>query len=184
VKRIKQSATVLCVALILSLCSTIAAAYELGGYEWQEDKAYYEHTALAMDWRNAVYYAQSTWDNDSVTTGFEFWYGSDSENVWDTDSWGTQGTIATTLIFDPVIDDKYLTHVETWFNTSHSFYTNGTDDYDVQTVALHEFGHWLVLEDIPWWKFQSGAVMWYAYTGVKRSLHSDDVNGIRAIYGQ
>jgi hypothetical protein len=51
--------------------------------------------------------------------------------------------------------------------------------YDVMSVAAHEFGHALGLGD----SSVQGAVMYGAYQGITQSLSSDDVAGIRAIYG-
>lgn len=52
-------------------------------------------------------------------------------------------------------------------------------DYDLQTVAIHEFGHALGLDHagVP------QGVMWGVYNGVKQTLAADDVAGIRAVYG-
>jgi hypothetical protein len=53
--------------------------------------------------------------------------------------------------------------------------------YDVQSVAAHEFGHWLSLGH----SSDTEATMYYR-TGMgetkKRSLNSDDISGIRSIY--
>jgi hypothetical protein len=56
--------------------------------------------------------------------------------------------------------------------------------YDVQSVATHEFGHWLTLHDL----FNSGdsektMYRWIAANEIKkRTLDSDDIAGIRYIY--
>lgn len=52
--------------------------------------------------------------------------------------------------------------------------------YDVQTIVLHEIGHSVGLDH----SGNSNAVMYaYAYTNTtKRSLHSDDINGVQSIY--
>lgn len=55
----------------------------------------------------------------------------------------------------------------------------GAGKIDLVTVAAHEFGHSLGLRhsNVP------GALMFPSYSGPKRFLHSDDINGIRQIYG-
>lgn len=51
--------------------------------------------------------------------------------------------------------------------------------YDLQTVAIHEIGHSLGLDH----SSVATAVMYDSYNGVKQNLTSDDVAGIRSIYG-
>jgi hypothetical protein len=50
--------------------------------------------------------------------------------------------------------------------------------YDLQSVALHEFGHALGLDHSTY-----GTVMYAAYSGVKKGLSADDVAGAQAVYG-
>jgi hypothetical protein len=62
-------------------------------------------------------------------------------------------------------------------NTTQAWHVNS--DYDLQTVAIHEFGHALGMD-------HSGlttAAMYYAYSGMKQSLTSDDTQGIQSVYG-
>ena len=56
--------------------------------------------------------------------------------------------------------------------------------YDVETIALHELGHWLCLADL-YNPADSAKVMYgYGSTGTtKRALHADDIAGIQSIYG-
>ncbi len=51
---------------------------------------------------------------------------------------------------------------------------------DVETVALHEFGHALGLGENT---SDPTTVMYYTYTGVKQNLASDDIAGIQSIWG-
>lgn len=57
--------------------------------------------------------------------------------------------------------------------------TNADSDFDLFTVALHEIGHALGLGH----SAVVGSVMEPFYGGARRSLHADDIAGIRAIYG-
>jgi hypothetical protein len=52
-------------------------------------------------------------------------------------------------------------------------------NYDLLTVALHEFGHALGMDH----STDTTADMYAAYTGLKQSLSADDVAGIQSIYG-
>lgn len=65
-----------------------------------------------------------------------------------------------------------------FFNTDPSWQINGTT-YDLQTVAIHEFGHALGMGH----SAISAAVMYAGYTGTKQALNSDDTGGIQFIYG-
>ena len=56
---------------------------------------------------------------------------------------------------------------------------NVDTDVDLQTVALHEIGHSLGLDHSSY----SYAAMYPSYNGIKQTLSTDDVGGIRSIYG-
>ncbi len=62
------------------------------------------------------------------------------------------------------------------FNTSQAFNIGST--YDLFTVAAHEMGHALGLEE----SLNSSAIMYSTYTNTFTSLNSDDISGIQAIY--
>ena len=62
------------------------------------------------------------------------------------------------------------------FNTGQAFNIGST--YDLFTVAMHEFGHALGLNE----SSVSSAVEYPTYTGQKTGLASDDIAGIRSIY--
>ena len=55
--------------------------------------------------------------------------------------------------------------------------TGDGSSLDVGTVVLHEIGHALGLNHSD----KAAAAMYYAYTGIKRDLHLDDKQGIKAI---
>jgi hypothetical protein len=80
-------------------------------------------------------------------------------------------------------DDPICPFGEIHFNAAWWFtagYRPGpTSPIDYQTIALHEIGHALGLghSDHP------DAVMWPDYSGSRRTLHPDDIQGIQALYG-
>lgn len=63
------------------------------------------------------------------------------------------------------------------FNSSATW--NVGANFDLQTVAIHEIGHSLGLGHSEF----STAVMYDTYNGVKQGLTSDDIAGIRSLYG-
>lgn len=63
------------------------------------------------------------------------------------------------------------------FNTAKAFNINGSD-YDLFTVALHEFGHTLGLGH----STTTAATMYSTYNGKDTALNADDISGIKAIY--
>lgn len=70
------------------------------------------------------------------------------------------------------------------FDPNRNWSTDGSQ-YDVETVALHEFGHTLLLDDLPWahwWSDDRNHVMYYTYTESKRVLHSHDIQGVNSIW--
>ena len=62
-------------------------------------------------------------------------------------------------------------------NTKFTWNTNG-DNFDVETVYLHENGHVLGLGH----SAETGAVMEAVYDGERRILHQDDIDGISFLY--
>ncbi len=65
------------------------------------------------------------------------------------------------------------------FNSRFQWSTSGWSGHDVQTVALHEFGHWLGLDHTDVY----GSIMYPQIMGVQHHLHSVDIAGIQYIYG-
>ncbi len=62
------------------------------------------------------------------------------------------------------------------FNSTVNWQINS--NYDLMTVAAHEFGHALGLGE----STVSNAVMYGTYNGIKQALASDDIAGIQSIY--
>ena len=63
-------------------------------------------------------------------------------------------------------------------STNFNWYTDGINDFDIETVLLHENGHALGLGHSEY----TEAGMYAYYHGVQRVLHSDDIAGISALY--
>jgi hypothetical protein len=81
---------------------------------------------------------------------------------------GAGGTIA---------GDSHYDSDEIWSDDAAD--TNADPDFDLFTVLLHEFGHALGLGH----SAVVGSIMEPFYGGARRTLHADDIAGIRFIYG-
>jgi Matrixin len=65
-----------------------------------------------------------------------------------------------------------------FFNTTQSWQINGAA-FDLETVAIHEFGHALGMGHSQ----IAAAVMYAYYNTTKQTLTADDISGIQSIYG-
>lgn len=81
----------------------------------------------------------------------------------------------------------YLSESDIVFNSNLDWSTADqcpSNCVDVRNAATHEFGHWLRLKDLSLYLDDEKTMYKIAEPGEtkKRSLHSDDIEGIRAIY--
>ncbi len=86
------------------------------------------------------------------------------------------GSSTLALTYQPPPANNFSIAGTMTFNTGQSFNIGST--YDLFTVAMHEFGHALGLND----SSVSSAVEYGTYTGKKTGLASDDIAGIESIY--
>ena len=134
---------------------------------------------------SAVSKAAQTWN--SCGACFQFDYGGltvtsttgrDEENII---LWGKKLShpvlAQTNLWYTP--STGCILEADCEFNDNESWNTNGIEDFDIQTCMLHEFGHYLCLEH----SNNPKAIMYAYYQGVQRTLSSDDIAGIKAMYG-
>lgn len=83
--------------------------------------------------------------------------------------------IAVTCLF---ASPSEMSNAVLYFNTAKTWVNTLGGTWDVQSTALHEFGHFLSLNDDP--PGQPDAVMTEA---IRRTLHEDDMQGAIQIYG-
>lgn len=109
----------------------------------------------------------------------------DSERsiLWISDSWPPElGDVRSTIgVTTPVWRrGGYFIDADIQFNAVGFRWNNtGINGVDTQSIATHEEGHFLGLNHSP----VGRAVMYASYSGgIKRTLDSDDVNGVCAIY--
>ena len=86
------------------------------------------------------------------------------------------GSSTLALTFQPPPANNFSIAGDVTFNTGQAFNIGST--YDLYTVAVHEIGHALGLND----SSVSSSVEYGTYTGKKTGLGSDDIAGIRSIY--
>jgi hypothetical protein len=152
---------------------------------------FYVDPWFPINFRSAADQAAFSWSSTGAL--WTFWFGGsrtgvsydpdvqDGLNVIDFGPPRDSDARGETVLFFSLADENRIIEADTVLNDAFPFATSGEPGaYDVQTVVLHELGHWLELlhSDNP------GDVM-YRTIGVgevKRSLSNDDRDGIRFLY--
>lgn len=193
--------------LVLAGPAQDAAGYGLCGYDWTYKADPMDETyrinpnaldasaGTTTEQIDAINRSYTEWN----TTGeacFEFTYGGTST--------GTSVTFngVNLMYFDPTPPDGggYVAANYHWvsggnmsesdivFNEDYTWNSTGIpggSEMDIENIATHELGHTLCLLDL--YGGADSAKTMYGYVGYgeynKRTLHSDDINGIQAIYG-
>lgn len=139
----------------------------------------------------AVQRGANTWNDAGANFTFQYCgscssTGSSADDI-NCNTWGTtSGSLATTYYwYYPTTGE--IIECDVVFNDNYTWSTDPdtpSGKYDVESVALHEFGHWLNLADL-YDPADSDKVMYgFYYSGTEvRTLHSCDVDGICYIYG-
>lgn len=168
-------------------------AFEYGGVKWSATDipvGYYinETTDDIPDEGTACQAAAQTW-SDVATSSFEFQYLGPTTRLapildgYNVLSWGsTGGSIATTYIW--YVGDTII-ECDMEFEDDFNWGTNGASNLmDVQNIATHEFGHFLLLLDL--YNSTDSEKTMYGYGSYgetkKRTLDPDDIAGISFIY--
>lgn len=158
-----------------------ASAYSYSGYKWNTNYAAYKlDSSVPSSWSSAIDAGANAWTNAGARFSFQkmitnnkLYYSSLQDGTGAITYHSTSG--------------GYLSACTTTFNSICSWSTSSSGTpgcLDVQSIAVHEFGHWLWLNDL-YDSTDTEKTMYY-YTGFneikKRSLDSDDITGIRNIY--
>jgi hypothetical protein len=185
----------------MSNSAVFEVSFGFGGSGWNPPQInYYIATSVPAAFSAALQNAGATWTS---AAGIGFTYsGSTNASV-------TSQNGITEMVYGPLppgTDSGVIAYAMCWsqggtisecdilFNSAKPFSTSTptpTGNIDVETIALHEFGHWLRLLDLygnlagfpsdtakVMYGFNSGGPNW-----MKRTLHPDDLAGVRWIYG-
>ncbi|MDD5127229.1 MAG: matrixin family metalloprotease, partial [Dehalococcoidales bacterium] len=182
-----------------ALQAPLTFPFSFSGYSWSHPPSpaisfrINENTSDCTGEGAAVQTAAATWNaagayfslNYAGATGTTtVAYNGTNEIIWR--DFGSGGTVGLTSIWH-LTGNTNILECDMEFNDYYTWSTAATPPagrYDTQSVALHEFGHYLCLDDL-YDDDDSTKVMYgYGSTGqIKRTLHTDDIAGIRSIYG-
>ena len=198
-KTILYTLALLLALSLTSQCQTVCYSSSPGEF-WVENYADYSINNLMVtatvdqtSWEYAISDGIRPW-NYVGTSMFLFWYmGTTDKNYTGTrqyeNFYGWQKlTDATPLASTTIWYDPYtgIKEVQTVYNQMDDvdWSTNpGPDQYDIQSVATHEAGHWLYLMDEYDDACSANAMHYAMPAGVtKRYLSSDDEEGITWLY--
>ena len=158
-----------------------------GGGETSNLQSTFNSKSSLGNWENVILQAAQTWaqqtninfavvPDDGAAAGS----GADEEGnpgFGDIRIGGYNfGSSTLALTYQPPSANNFSIAGNMTFNTGQSFNIGST--YDLFTVAMHEFGHALGLNE----SSVSNAVEYGTYTGRKTGLASDDIAGIQSIY--
>ncbi len=185
---IKRSVVVLalCVCLLFPLAES-AYGYSIGVGKWDPPTAKYSNSNLypiSSSWMSVAANAAATWTNVSscpYSMVHDEVYGDTfSSTIGAYNRGSDSGHLAVTYYQS---NNGAIYRGYTWVNTYYSWSTSGaSSSYDLQSCLTHEFGHWAPLGDV---SSPTDATMYKTMAKgetKKRSLATDDINGIRAIY--
>lgn len=178
---------------------SVSAQYVTSGFKWMSGSASWgynaagEPAAVAGAAAGAIQSAASTWGQQGVPFAFTgggsttagtgaCGGGTDGAN---TVGWGAQSgsVLAVTCSWYSTVGSPYKPAVEfdMEFDPDWNWTTGSPTQVDLESVALHEFGHALGLNHTG----DGSAVMFASYPSgaQKRQPTADDIAGLNAIYG-
>lgn len=168
------------VSFIALMMPILTQAYSYAGIKWGG-------TSVGVDVSDASW--PSSWISP-LAGGMSAWNGASSPFTFTSSASGHKftrsnvgaGALAVTTVS---YSGSTITDADTNFNLYYSWSTSGDGCcYDVQNVATHELGHWLMLNDLYGGGDTEKTMYYSASVGEtkKRTLDADDINGINYIY--
>ena len=189
--------------LAILIISTAVNAYVLGGWSWQYNNIVF-HTGFnsgedgtsAASYQSALNNAINSWDGKS---NFQYEInsayidpcaaGDDNSVSFESDvcgtAFGSSGVLAVARTSyysngNTFYSDIIFNSAKNWsIHNNTGFFSEIFDPYDFQRIALHEVGHTLGLDH----ESTNSPIMHPSYQNSVTTLQTDDINGIRAIYG-
>jgi hypothetical protein len=181
------------------LPGSVSAQYVTSGFKWMDGTASWSYNAqdepapVAGQAQQSMQAAASTWGQQGVA--FSFTGGGSSGNDTgacgggtdgsNTVGWGPQSgsVLAVTCSWYSTVGSPFKPAVEfdMEFDPDWNWTTGSPTQVDLESVALHEFGHALGLNHTG----DGSAVMYASYPSgaQKRQPLQDDIDGLNAIYG-
>lgn len=161
-----------------------------GGAKWNTPICTYyvnANTPDIMGEESLIDSAAATWNPESV---FKFVDGgSTSATTWTLNGanevfWSSSLPSGVLAAAGYWTSGSSMVEADISFSEAYSWGTGSGTTYDIWTIGLHEFGHWLVLRDLYGSPDFTKVMYGYGSSGVqKRGLHADDSEGIVWIYG-
>jgi len=171
--------------------------YDWPGWKWFTlPVQYYINNLVPADRNAAVKAGAQTWENDDASYWDLTYMGTTTREApgltpvsdgYQVVSWGpidgAGGTLAVTWTWYEVTGE--ITETDIRFDSAESWSTTGEPGkFDVESIAVHEFGHWILLKDLYGLDDKEETMYGYASPGEtkKRTLYTGDKAGIRIVY--
>lgn len=199
---LRRALTVFAALAALLMMVAPAFAYSIGYtssgavIKWDSTSCtYYYNTQYGPSGSGAALLAaQSAWNNaganfsfvDGGATSSHNWGSNDGSNIIDWGALSSANALAVNRTWYYTSSGR-IVDSDIRFNTSYPWGTSGASNlYDVQNIGTHELGHSLQLKDLYSSSDSDKTMYGYGSAGEtkKRTLTSDDIAGIKAIYGE
>jgi hypothetical protein len=168
-----------------------------GGNKWAgTSTGYYinENLNTLTSEGQAIIDAAETWN--SLNANFRFLYAGTHSNTTTVTNGKNEilwGTLSTSALAESTLwtVGGFIVECDIMFNVLHNWTTtpgSSPQSIDIQSIAVHELGHWLNLRDLYGTldaSYDVSKIMYGSgqYNQAKRDLQTDDIAGIYWIYG-
>ncbi|MBM3147390.1 MAG: hypothetical protein FJ000_05790, partial [Actinobacteria bacterium] len=156
---------------------------------WPAGRVSYRVNVPRKRYLDAVRRAATTWNASGADFVFDYAGGTRRDDIA-TDYrneiiWRAVDEPGVIAFARPVIYRGYVVEVDQVFNTALSWGDGSGDTMDVETICLHEMGHWLMLRDLYGDGDKDKVMYGFGHEGkLVRELTEGDRDGGRWIYAQ